>query len=210
MSIEDIKTPDYRKKHKYDNLNSVDRVIKESQDLLNESIRHTEYLDGLSQDIVRFTFNCPGFKGSGYSADPIRDKGEYIPHWYKPYFDYKGRLIVELQVLNRKRLARHTVNIKWTKEPLREIETANKLKIYNFKKGKGQNGYNFYIKEPIYKSKKVYAGSVLYDDKTLINSVKYAIRELYLYGVSVHGVAWIIKYLTRYKGENNININLNI
>ena len=67
MSIEDIKTPDYRKKHKYDNLNSVDRVIKESQDLLNESIRHRDYLDGLTQDIVRFTFNCPGFKGSGYS-----------------------------------------------------------------------------------------------------------------------------------------------
>ena len=214
MSIEDIKTLEYRKKHKYDNflsegLSEGDRLNREAGDLLNEAIRKREDLNYLSQRVVRSSFNCPGFKGTGYSAIsfPYSRDSEYLPHWYKPDFD-SGRVSVKLQVLNRKRSCEHTITINWTKEPLREIETANELKIYNFKKGKGQNGYNFYIKDPIRKSKKTYAGSILYNDKTLSNNVKYAIRELYLYGLTVSSVADIIKYLTRYKGEDNLGLNL--
>ena len=212
MSIDDVKTPKDRKKQQYANLTGLERstkLLKESRESHKELIKAIAYLEDLKNEDIRLTFNCPGFKGTGYSAEPLYDKGEYLQNNYRPYTDYTGQIIIRLQVLNRKRLAVHTVPITWTKRPYYTIERANSILIYTFKKGKGQNGVNFYIRERP-KAKRFYAGSVLYDDQILINSVKYAIRELYLYGLTVPSIAFIIKYLTRYKGESNINLNLNI
>lgn len=208
MGKENIKTPEDRQKQKYENLSTLEKITKQTDDLVKQSLRSRAILDEMSEDIIRRSFNCPGFKGGGFSADPLRNNGEYLESYYRPYTDYKGRTIVKLQVLNRKRLAVHTIVITWTKKPYRDIETANSLKVYTFKKGKGQDGLNFYIKENIYK--KVYAGSILYNDKKLSDSVKYAIRELYIYGLTVPSIASIIKYLTRYKGDHNIEYTINI
>lgn len=212
MSIDDVKTPKDRKKQQYANLTGLERstkLLKESRESHKEIIKAIAYLEDLKNEDIRLTFNCPGFKGTGYSAEPLYDKGEYLQKNYRPYTDYTGQIIVRFQVLNRKRLAVHTVPVTWTNGPYYSIERANDLLIYTFKKGKGQNGVNFYIRERP-KAKRIYAGSVLYDDQILINSVKYAIRELYLYGLTVPSIANIIKYLTRYKGESNINLTLNI
>ncbi len=197
MSIEDVKMPEDKQKQKYGHVSR------------KQLLRDINFLEEMNNEEIRQTFNCPGFKGTCYSAEPMMDKGEYLENYYKPYKNYTGQIIVRFQVLNRKRLAVHSVPITWTNKPFYTIEQANELIIYTFKKGKGQDGVNFYIKQRP-GAKKIYAGSVLYNDKTLINSVKYAIRELYLYGLTVPSVASIIKQLTRYKGENNINVNVNI
>ena len=210
MSIEDIKTPEYRKKQKYGNLSTSKQFLKESEDLLNDSKKSMAMLEEMREEEIRITFNCPGFRGGGFSADPLYDKGEFLNRYYQPYIDYRGRNVVKFEVLNRKRLAVHTMVITWTNKPYRDIETANSLKIYTFKKGKGQDGLNFYIKENVYKSKKVYAGSILYNDKKLSDSVKYAMRELYIYGLTVRSIASIMKYLTKYKGEHNLEYIINV
>jgi len=209
MSINDVKTPNDRKKQKYGRLSSYERVLKETELQQKQLKKSIAYLEEINNEDIRLTFNCPGFKGTCYSAEPMTDKGEYLENYYKPYRDYNGQILVRFQVLNRKRLAVHSVPITWINEPYYSIEDANKILIYTYKKGKGQNGVNFYIRERP-KAKRIYAGSVLYDDPKLINSVKYAIRELYIYGLTVQSIANIIKYLTRYKGENNINLIINV
>ena len=207
MSIEDVKTPEDRQKQKYTHLSSFERILKKSKDDHKQVTKAIKYIEEMNNEDIRLTFNCPGFKGTGYSATPLYDKGEYLEKYYTPYKDYKGQIIVRFQVLNRKRLAVHSVPITWTNKPYYNIDQANKLIIYTFNKGKGQDGVNFYIRERP-GAKRIYAGSVLYNDETLINSVKYAIRELYLYGLTVPSVAGIVKQLTRYKGESNIQLNV--
>ena len=101
MGKENIKTPEYRKKQQYANLSDLERINKETDDLITQSLRSRAILDEMNEDFIRRSFNCPGFRGGGFSADPLRNKGEYLESYYRPYTDYKGRTIVRLQVLNR-------------------------------------------------------------------------------------------------------------
>lgn len=223
MGKENIKPNYYRKikDYKKENINSFEDFIEFRDNTLtmldsidgveNYNIGHKkaqEWENKFLSDGMNNYFNCPGFKGGGYCGNPTIRKTNKLSEYY-PLFIYGGRPEIKLEVLNKYRLCVHTIYVDNYKGFNRSVSQANSLKVLKFRKGRNQNGYNFYIRE-YPRAKRVYAGSIIYTDDLLANNVIYAIRQLYYIGLSVNSIATIIKYLTRYKGLDNLGYTINL
>ena len=225
MSKDNIK-PNYYKKlknyEKEDITNTKDyyNFYENSKYLIENDITNfnlgfdkaSKYQNRITSNAMFNYFNCNGFIGGGYCGIPTIRHSNRL-NQYEPINIRSGRPIIKLEVLNKYRLCVHTIYIENYKGLHRDLEDANELNVYTFRKGRKTRGYNIYIKENIghYKFRpRVYAGSILYNDKLLANNVIYAIRQLYYIGLTVNSIASIIKPLTKYKGLDNLGLTVNL